>query len=290
MQLTSWANPDGKVDQPGLVGQIYFPFDSATLDSSDRTVLAILGVRFGGILLNQRTEFMFIGSADQRGNPNYNLDLGLRRATAVKILVDNLLSWRNNYSSWAAISFGESLAAHGEVTTQRLAEDRRVDIFCSLTRKKTVTGGIPKIPEVRLPTVKRLVYREFFEITHMSGPGRTNPYEDLGIKVAQDVTTYLLGMDNEVKRKRRTHMINALHRVNRIVIRRHEESHLSLVRTITMTTEITYEWGPAADKVMIIHHFRSTTDFRENPDKVEKTETISRAKADADPLLFPPNP
>jgi len=66
------------------------------------------------------------GNCDPRGNRDYNLALGLRRAQAAKRFL--LASGLSN-CNLETVSFGADRSSGGEMNPQAFAWDRRVDII-----------------------------------------------------------------------------------------------------------------------------------------------------------------
>jgi hypothetical protein len=149
--VESWTDVRGTPNVAGLVGQIFFPLDGATLDFEDRAVLSSLASNLRQQIEIEGTpvHIALAGRTDLRGPESYNAALGLRRAQAVEQLIRGLLSEASprtgssvladalsdsplvDQTSWLRIESTSS----GEVdaVTQRrpelLANDRRVDIY-----------------------------------------------------------------------------------------------------------------------------------------------------------------
>lgn len=87
--------------QQGLLGSVYFDFDSAELSAASREQLA-KNARF----LQEHPELVVAveGHCDERGTGDYNLALGDRRANAVKSYLSTL---GVEGSSLQTISYGE---------------------------------------------------------------------------------------------------------------------------------------------------------------------------------------
>lgn len=103
--------------------QAYFAFDSANLSREDRTAFGKLAECFTrGKLAGRRMSI--VGHADPRGDEEYNLVLGGRRAESVESALVSLEVQRNQIRS---SSRGEMDAAG--VDEASWAADRRVDIM-----------------------------------------------------------------------------------------------------------------------------------------------------------------
>ncbi len=163
-QLPSWFARYGTTDHPRLVGQIFFPTNVSSLDANDRAALDALVDHYEGILETKQVEFTFTGNADLRGSDQYNLRLGMARATAVKAYVDEKLRQRVRrlglYSSIAR-SLGESQA------TLNMAGDRRVDIVASYVSEQPIIHMPPD--KITIPYTGPLSNR--FKFRTLSGGG-----------------------------------------------------------------------------------------------------------------------
>jgi peptidoglycan-associated lipoprotein len=89
----------------GLLGDVFFAFDLATLDEAARERLAR-----NADFLRQRPEFTVTiqGHCDERGTNDYNLALGERRAQSAR---DYLISLGIDGSRLLTVSFGEERPA-----------------------------------------------------------------------------------------------------------------------------------------------------------------------------------
>jgi peptidoglycan-associated lipoprotein len=94
----------------GLLGSVYFAFDSSQLDPSARERL-----EKNAAFLKQRTEFIVTleGHCDERGTNEYNLALGERRASSAR---DYLVSLGIPASRLRTVSYGEERSECSEST------------------------------------------------------------------------------------------------------------------------------------------------------------------------------
>jgi hypothetical protein len=81
------------------------------------------------------------------------------------------LNWHRNYSSVQTTSPGELHAAQGRATRQRMAEDRRVDIYSSHVAQRHVIGQPIAITD-NTQRIPRIVFRSFSRraVTPLAGP------------------------------------------------------------------------------------------------------------------------
>jgi peptidoglycan-associated lipoprotein len=120
---------------------VYFAFDDATVEQEDQAILD----RFGGVAREYYPEALITveGFADPSGTAEYNLDLGLRRAGAVR---DYLLSTGMAQDRVRAVSYGENterLVAPGDTGPGMEGwENRRVVLVIDHN------GQAPSIPTV----------------------------------------------------------------------------------------------------------------------------------------------
>lgn len=98
-RLQALANKDS-TPVKGLV-DVYFDFDRSVLRKESKKALQD-NARF--LILNQQIKVQIEGHTDERGNNEYNLALGARRARAVKRFLEALGVEKNRIS---IISFGE---------------------------------------------------------------------------------------------------------------------------------------------------------------------------------------
>lgn len=101
---------------------VYFAFDSAEVQASDRQVL----LRWAAYLQSRpATRIQLRGHADERGTPEYNIGLGERRAIAVRAL---LVSEGVKEDQLSVISFGEEQPAVDGRGEAVWSKNRRVEL------------------------------------------------------------------------------------------------------------------------------------------------------------------
>ncbi len=180
-QGLSWFKKTGMPDDPTLVGQVYFPTNSATLDTRDRKALRRMAAYYAEVLRGSYTnvvrplQLLFTGFADHRGTESHNQKLGEQRAQAVQREVDRLLATYANYSSTVQ-SQGEThdqaqrtkAGAHKALrhfqpilVAPSLAVGRRVDIRTSyqVPPPKLEIGDIHIFGEPPVDTSNRFIFR-----------------------------------------------------------------------------------------------------------------------------------
>jgi peptidoglycan-associated lipoprotein len=110
---------NAEVARRGLLGDVYFEFDQATLDASARERLS----RNAEFLRAQPEYVVSIeGHCDERGTNDYNLALGTRRAVAARDFVAALGIAGKRLN---ALSYGEERPQCGEGTEACWARNRR---------------------------------------------------------------------------------------------------------------------------------------------------------------------
>ena len=100
---------------------IYFDFDSADLTEEAKANLRQIAPK----LLNSDRNITVVGHADERGSHEYNMDLGRRRAEAVKQFLATL--WAEGKLS--TISYGETQPLVEESNPEAWAKNRRVEFI-----------------------------------------------------------------------------------------------------------------------------------------------------------------
>lgn len=146
-QASSWTSAYG--GRNDLVGQIYFPFDSSSLDENDKLSLNFMTEQMSSMALSQMVKLKFFGHCDSRGSDEYNRKLALRRASAVQEYVRGrvLVDRRTRFFTSTAISRGEQFAGAD------MDADRRVDIISSDVPKPP-PGVKPPVSIEGKPSVK----------------------------------------------------------------------------------------------------------------------------------------
>lgn len=102
--------------------QIYFDYDSDVMRSQYKDLIA---VHAKYLKSHPQTKLLLQGHSDERGTPAYNLDLGQRRAVAVKNAF-NAQGIKN--AQLETISYGNQQASHDCNNEECHKSDRRVDI------------------------------------------------------------------------------------------------------------------------------------------------------------------
>ncbi|MDQ6962551.1 MAG: OmpA family protein [Mariprofundaceae bacterium] len=100
--------------------QIYFEYDSSTLDPS---AAAILDANAEWLVANPSTSIMIAGNCDERGSREYNLALGQERADSVKAHLA-----ARGITNIETVSFGEEKAVCEGTGAACWAQNRRADI------------------------------------------------------------------------------------------------------------------------------------------------------------------
>ena len=98
---------------------VYFDFDSADLTEEAKVKLRQVSQK----LLNSERKITIVGHADERGPHDYNMDLGRRRAEAVKDFLANL--WAE--AQLSTVSYGETQPKVQASNPQAWAANRRVE-------------------------------------------------------------------------------------------------------------------------------------------------------------------
>jgi outer membrane protein OmpA-like peptidoglycan-associated protein len=292
-QKKSAANSRGLDGKSTLVAKIYFPFDSSELDAHDRDVLQFLSRHFGHQLPKKRAEFTFYGYADHRGATGYNEQLGKRRAEAVKRCFDGLMNVHPNYTSWSAVTFGERSAVQNKATEDQMAEDRRVEMYCTLVDRPLPYPPDPKPTPVDRVMVMRFLSRQFWKFS----AGNSTPTPNLdGTKDAVDGLIRIVNaaIDPESvlgsETSRTTGLVNAAYKVNRItrlITNTLEEGGGGYITNTINDFE--YEWGPPERNVLLVEK-NETTILHEKLTPHQTMRTLSREEADSNSLTFPPDP
>ena len=297
MQEVSWFRAEGAPQAPPLVAQIFFRFDRKDLDAQDRSVLDTMVQAFRIPLLGHRVELSFVGHADQRGSRRYNLQLGLERTRAVRQYLDARLGRSRLYSSWLAVSQGENLAAQGPgVTRQRMAEDRRVDVYSSYRRQRRFRME-PIVIHGEVPRVRRIVERHF---SHFRAGNllRPSPKDDAWKDFMDSLNRLLRGgfereqfiAGTEAAGRRRVREIRADYTVNEVQIESHHVYETQGSAEIQSEDWVVrYTWGPPSATVVVRRHRVQDIHGQRVLDR-QTTRILNRDEADGEPFVFPPNP
>ena len=299
-QEQSWVSLEGTAEDPSLVGQVFFPFDSDRLDERDRNAINRLAKSLEGALENKRVELWFVGFADQRGNAGYNQRLGMRRARAVKSCVDRLLARARFplYSSKDALSFGEAQAAQGRASRTRMALDRRVDIYSNFSPLRRIR--VPTMV-VEAQMARRLSRREFTYTKGRDQHAMREP-DPAGDAIANLIrysfqprgTLHKTG--REVHDAREIVTVSATDRVNQVTIETETVVRKSVFYEMEASgTVVNYEWGPPKDAVTVTWKKREKRVEGVMGDDVTEESTtkrmiLTREEVGGDPLIFPPDP
>ena len=298
-QEQSWVSLEGTTEDPSLVGQIFFPFDSDRLDGRDRIEMARLAKSLESALDSKRVELWFVGFADQRGSVAYNKRLGMRRARVVKRYVDRLLGRERFplYSSKDALSVGEAKAARGRRASRaRMALDRRVDIYSDFVplRRIRVPTMYVEAQMARRLSRRAFVYTKGRDVHSQPDPGTDAIANLLRYWFQPKGTLHKIG--RELRDRRRLVTVSATDRVNRVTIR--TEASVAKNPAFEMeasNTVVEYEWGPPTDTVAVTwsrEETRSEGFFGGEPveSRSERTMMLAREEVAGDPLIFPPDP
>lgn len=130
-----------------VIAEIYFPTDSDTIDMQDKTVLNNLCANLKTLDLKVGCfgDVWVVGGADHRGSANHNMNLGVRRAEAVR---KHIQAQGFNGRRLDASSVGNTHAAkptkHRSVSAAQLAKDRRVDVILVLSIDKKRVEALEK--------------------------------------------------------------------------------------------------------------------------------------------------
>ena len=108
-------------DEAVLVAGIHFAFDRATLTTEDR---AVLDGKLGLLQRYPQLRMEVAGNADERGSDEYNLALGLRRASAAKAY---LVNYGITGDRITVVSFGKERPLDPAHTEAAWARNRRDD-------------------------------------------------------------------------------------------------------------------------------------------------------------------
>jgi hypothetical protein len=184
-QFRSWFAPEGgyfgerRAVHEGhpIVGQIFFPFGDATIDTmTDRVALDALvaHVRFE-LAQGYRQELQFIGSADPRGSAAFNRVLARKRAEQVRDYVDRRVS-RNVVEQLQHARFKSTVMSRGEdEPTGDYRADRRVDVVLRsrIVRDYIDFGDKPLVipGDYKGPLTRKLQFRGYGGISVSEGVG-----------------------------------------------------------------------------------------------------------------------
>lgn len=150
-QAPSWTSGYGQKSKNKIVGQIFFPYNSSSLDDNDRRCLEALADFFSSLALRKQVKLQFCGHCDYRGGDEYNRRLARKRAQTVQSFVRSrmLSDRRPRFFTSTSISHGETFAG------KNMDYDRRVDIISSFVPKPPPGSKPPVVIEGK-PTVKRV--------------------------------------------------------------------------------------------------------------------------------------
>lgn len=292
VRLPSVYHSDRKPYYPNLLASIFFAFDRAELDHSAHQALDVLVKLHKPILDRHRVILSFIGYADQIDSDEYNIDLGKRRANAVRDYVGRHLGSYANYSGAEALSYGEKYAHQGRATQEQMAYDRRVEVH------QTKWSPRPPVVQVVHPMVTRTISRSFskFATENLMRPDLQG--DDIGRGAFKDAVDtipaivkgklgrfeYTWGDENKAQRK--SAFFKADQRVTRVVMNlryKYEIDGSALLHYWDAT--IDYTWGPPAASVTVLE-IKKIIHFSEK----RSITQVPRAEADDDPLYTPPDP
>ncbi len=301
MQERSWFRATGAPwAHPNIVAQVFFPFDRSNLDASDHLVLDRMVRAYHPLVVRgTRIELKFVGHADQRGNVLYNQKLGQTRATVVKGYLDRYLNWHRNYSSVQTTSPGELHAAQGRATRQRMAEDRRVDIYSSHVAQRHVIGQPIAITD-NTQRIPRIVFRSFSRraVTPLAGPPGASPSDRADERAfGRQILDAIVGGEREdfiagpEGGRPSIEYYPVTFAVNDVIKKMHEEVtwERDTVERRSTTTTVRYTWGPPRPIVRLRTHIVRDVFGRRTQDEW-RTRYYTRAEADSIPFIFPPNP
>lgn len=285
---------NGAPRHPAIVASIYFPFDNANLDGNDRAILETLARHYAVVLLGRRVNFSFVGHTDHRGASAYNRKLGERRASAVKSCLDELLRRNRYYSSYSAISEGESMARQGEADKSGMALDRRVDVYSSWVRRRIVIPE-PTVITATVPRVARITRKRFSKFTTENTGQPSSPADD-AFKDFIDAVPALAGdaMDrfehtwgSEDSSARRTTQVPANFKVNSVRQRlKYSWRADGFAMTRFYSATIEYEWGEPRPQVRV----QVSKEIQGMQGETKRIRTVNRQEADANPVLNPADP
>jgi hypothetical protein len=282
-----------------VIAEIYFDTDDDKLDTQDVQTLETIASELSVILLGQRVELTFIGHADHRGSRTYNEKLGQRRAESVRQFFEHRLGRFSSYSSWKVVSRGETVAAQGDVSKRRMAQDRRVDIISSYKPPRVIV--LPGI-EIKgdVPPVPRIVYREWsrFGCSNLGRPPTSG--RDVQRQAEKDLLQGVLraivggstawAWGTEKKERRKTKMIPAHHAVNQVDMHKSYSYDVEgFAECEFWDMDVYYKWGPRQPMVTVNVHQRNTAHGRTMINS-KTTKRVKRAEADASSIFFPPDP
>ncbi|MFH1137486.1 MAG: ankyrin repeat domain-containing protein [Pseudomonadota bacterium] len=124
--------PGVKVDENGCWVAMFRDFFDTDKSTVKKSALPQLKQAAEVLLANPRLTVEIAGHADSRGSEQYNLDLGRRRAEAVRAI---LIKYGVSPSRLAYKSFGETQPAADNKTKEGMAQNRRVEIHFWEARK-----------------------------------------------------------------------------------------------------------------------------------------------------------
>jgi outer membrane protein OmpA-like peptidoglycan-associated protein len=110
---------------PKVAIQINFEYDSPALNQRAKTLLGKLGRVFLGEL--SEAVFILAGHADSMGPATYNLDLSLKRATAVQTFLIN--KYYIQEARFILKAYGEDKPIATNLTDEGRAKNRRVEFI-----------------------------------------------------------------------------------------------------------------------------------------------------------------
>lgn len=107
----------------GVLGTVYFGYDSFALDDA---ALAVLAENAAWLRTNPRFDVIVEGHCDDRGSTEYNLALGSKRANAIR---DHLVRLGVDVSRVGTKSFGEEKPAVSGTGEDVWAKNRRAEFI-----------------------------------------------------------------------------------------------------------------------------------------------------------------
>lgn len=294
-QQPSVYYPNGHASNPAIIASIFFPYEVDSLDGGDRSILDQISNRYNMILLRRRVSFAFLGFADYRGTQRYNRGLGQRRAISVKNYLDSRLGRNRFYSSYAALSRGETGAHQNHPSREQMALDRRVDVRCSWVHRQVIISE-PILVEGTVPQVRRITYRHFSKFaTENIGARPSTDGIDSGdfreginglIAVARgEMAIFENTWGSEDRGQRRTSEYPANYKVNVVRMTKNYSVDINgFARIENYNASIRYEWGQPRPQVQVHESITALGEV------TRRSRTVGRNDADQSPILNPPDP
>jgi OmpA family protein len=277
---------------PWRYATIYFAFAKSHLDASAVSALDALVHWFSPILAANRVIFTFVGRTDHVGGDGYNMDLGQRRAEAVKAYVETRLGRFAHYSGTTAMSLGEKQAATGSPSRPQMALDRNAEVYGTWAPPSGPTRPTPT-PAIKYPDVRRTTHRSFAKFKTEPVTGSPDPGRDLfneGLDaflplVRGGMAKFEYTWGDEEQQNRRVQVVPANYRVNLVKLRlSYSYNPKPFVIIHRYGAEIDYVWGPPLSHVLV-HEHKKVLNIEETSTKV-----VLRQVVDNVPLLTPPDP